>query len=375
MEKMNKNKVFVGMSGGVDSSVSAFLLKQAGFDVTGVFIKVWRPEFIDCSWKDDRRDAMRVCAHLNIPFLTINLEEEYKKFVVDYMISEYKAGRTPNPDVMCNRYIKFGSFAKKSKELGADYVATGHYARNILNTSSGKKNGVERFELFEGADKNKDQSYFLWTLNQNDLVMTKFPVGHLEKTEVRKIAEKAKLPVFDKKDSQGLCFMGKVDLKDFLKKYINTKKGSVLDINGKIIGEHDGSELYTIGERHGFKIFNQDTDAEPMHIVDKDLIKNTITVIKQSEFHAKNSAKNIINITNINWALGIEPKENKEYLSRSRYRQKPQVCTLRKTDKKNNNSDMPEWQIKFKESQDTLTPGQSLVIYEGEKCLGGGIIV
>jgi tRNA-specific 2-thiouridylase len=182
----SKKTVYVGMSGGVDSSVTAALLKEAGYDVTGVFIKVWQPDSTDCGWKDERRDAMRVAAVLDIPFLTFDFSEQYKKEVVDYMISEYKAGRTPNPDIMCNRYVKFGSFLDEAKRRGVDFVATGHYAQNVL------ENGI--YSLKEGVDSGKDQSYFLWTLNQNDLKHILFPVGNLQKSEVRKLAEKFKLP-------------------------------------------------------------------------------------------------------------------------------------------------------------------------------------
>ena len=217
-------KVFLGLSGGVDSSVSALLLKKAGYDVTGVFIKVWHPDFLPCNWKEDRRDAMRICAQLDIPFLFFDFEKEYKREVVDYMVSEYKLGRTPNPDVMCNKYIKFGSFLKKAKEMGADFIATGHYARITNNKQSITNN---RFVLEEGVDKNKDQSYFLWTLTGEQLEQVFFPIGNLEKSEVRKIAKKNKLITFEKKDSQGLCFVGQVDMKDFLSHFIKTKKGKM----------------------------------------------------------------------------------------------------------------------------------------------------
>ena len=205
---MNKKTVFVGMSGGVDSSVSAALLKKQGFDVVGVFIKTWHPDFIKCNEEEERRDAMRVATHLNIPFLTFDFEDVYKKEVADYMISEYKAGRTPNPDVMCNKEVKFGAFLKKAISMGADFVATGHYAENRKNN------------LVKGKDPAKDQSYFIWTLKQKQLSKILFPVGNLNKTEVRKLAKKFKLPVAEKKDSQGICFLGAVDLKDFLKHYI-----------------------------------------------------------------------------------------------------------------------------------------------------------
>ncbi len=215
---MTKKKVFVGLSGGVDSSVSAALLQSQGYDVFGVFIKVWQPDFYECTWKEDRLDAMRVCAKLNIPFYTLDLEKEYKKEVVDYMIEEYKNGRTPNPDVMCNKYIKFGGFFDWAMSQGADFVATGHYAR--LN---------KEHELVAGRDSNKDQSYFLWTLTKEQLSKTLFPVGDIEKTEVRKLAKKFGLPTAEKKDSQGLCFIGKVDMAEFLHHFIETKPGPVLN--------------------------------------------------------------------------------------------------------------------------------------------------
>ncbi len=276
--KTNGKKVYVGMSGGVDSSVSAAILKEQGYDVTGVFIKVWQPDSTDCGWKDERRDAMRVAAVLDIPFKTFDFSEKYKKEVVDYMISEYKAGRTPNPDVMCNRYVKFGSFLEQAIADGVDYVATGHYAQNIYDD----KKGV--YEMLEGADSNKDQSYFLWTLTQVDLEHALFPVGGFQKDEVRKLAEKYKLPVFDKKDSQGVCFIGHLDMKEFLKEHISVKKGDVLDTDGNVIGEHDGVELYTEGERHGFKVFVKRTDNEPYYIVKKDLNSNTLTVQAESDY-------------------------------------------------------------------------------------------
>ena len=247
MEKGRNRKVYIGMSGGVDSSVSAALLKKAGYDVTGVFIKVWQPDWINCTWKEDRMDAMRVAALLDIPFITLDLEKEYKEEVVDYMISEYRAGRTPNPDVMCNRYVKFGGFYDWAMKQGADYVATGHYAQVI----DGK--------LIAGNDKNKDQTYFLWTLNKEQLSKTIFPVGNIEKPEVRKLAKKFNLPNAEKKDSQGLCFIGKIDIKEFLSHYIDSKRGNVLNIEGEVIGEHDGSFFFTIGERHGFNILKKNT--------------------------------------------------------------------------------------------------------------------
>lgn len=355
-EKTNK-RVFVGMSGGVDSSVSAALLKDAGYDVTGVFIKVWHPDFMPCDWKEERRDAIRVCAHLGIPFLTLDCEKEYKEDVVDYMIREYSNGRTPNPDVMCNKSVKFGSFLKKALKTGADFVATGHYAINEVKN--------EMCSMFESKDKNKDQSYFLWTLNQDQLKHVIFPVGHLVKDEVRKIAEKKGIPTASKKDSQGLCFIGKVDMKDFLKNYIPEKIGNVLDIEGKVIGEHEGAYFYTIGQRHGFDVKKEASDEKPMYIVSKDIKNNTITV--SNKFDEIDNLQNIksVELSNVNWINEI-PEEGKEYGARFRYRQEAQKCEV----KINGDKTI----IVFKEAQSAVSLGQSLVLYLGEKCLGGGII-
>jgi tRNA-specific 2-thiouridylase len=213
-------KVYVGMSGGVDSSLSAALLLEQGYDVTGVFIKVWQPDFVECTWKEDRLDAMRVAAHLGIPFVTLDLEQEYKQGVIDYMIEEYRIGRTPNPDVMCNREVKFGAFWKWAQAQGADYIATGHYAQ------------TDGIRLLASQDVNKDQTYFLWTLTQKDLSHVLFPIGHMVKDDVRREAEKRNLTTSFKKDSQGLCFVGTIDIKTLLKEYIKEKPGDVCDIEG-----------------------------------------------------------------------------------------------------------------------------------------------
>ena len=232
----NKIKVFVAMSGGVDSSVAALLLQKDGYDLVGCYIKGWypapsagKPQAFYCSWKEDRRYAKRVCAKLGIPFITIDAEKEYKKEVVDYMISEYKAGRTPNPDIMCNKSVKFGVFLKKTLAMGADYIATGHYVRKLKNNA-----------LAIAKDLNKDQSYFLWTLTQEQLTYCLFPLGGLLKSEVRKIAKDNSLATAEKEESQGVCFIGEFDMEDFLKKYIKQKKGEVATADGKIIGEHNG---------------------------------------------------------------------------------------------------------------------------------------
>jgi len=354
MKREKKQKVFVGMSGGVDSSVAALLLKRQGYDVIGCFIKGWYPQGISCTWKEDRRDAMRVCAKLDIPFLTIDAEREYKKEVVDYMIKEYKRGRTPNPDVMCNRHIKFGVFLKKALEMGADYIATGHYVKI-------KKSKENIFKLFKARDENKDQSYFLWALRQEQLRYCLFPLGDLIKSEVREIARKNNLPVAEKGESMGVCFLGELDMEDFLKKYIKPKKGKVLNLKGEVIGEHNGVYFYTIGQRHGFSLGG----GIPYYIVFKDIKKNLLIVadkIDEKKFYKKE-----VEIEDINWILGKPPKANKTYNARIRYRQILESCKLQIENSKN-------YKVIFKKPQRAVTSGQSLVLYDKDEMLGGGII-
>lgn len=359
MNKKAKKKVFVGLSGGVDSSVSAALLKEAGFEVVGVFIKVWTPDFFACTWKEDRLDAMRVCAKLNIPFYTLDLEKEYKKEVVDYMLAEYQAGRTPNPDVMCNKYVKFGGFFDWAIKNNADFVATGHYAR------------IKDFKLLAGKDKNKDQSYFLWTLTQKQLAKTLFPVGHLEKPAVRRLAKKFGLETATKKDSQGLCFIGKVEMADFLRHFISTKPGPVLNDKKEIIGEHQGAELYTIGQRHGFTIKQKTNNDTPYFVITKNVKDNTL-IVSHNPIKTEISTQEI-KLRNVNWIAGTEPDFKKEYLARIRYRQPLERCRFKYEDS--------VLVVKFSNSQKAITSGQSVVFYDAcpsnggsDVCLGGGII-
>jgi tRNA-specific 2-thiouridylase len=399
----SKPRVFVGLSGGVDSAVSAALLKRQGFDVTGVFIKAWDPEGdtlaprsfsgVGCGWRENRRSAMRVAAILDIPFITLDLEKEYKKDVVDYMIEEYKKGNTPNPDVMCNKAIKFGHFLKFALDNEADFVATGHYAQKAASSKQpvarrgGKKNLDSSmldtsYWLLEGADKNKDQSYFLWTLTQRELRHTLFPVGHLKKEEVRKLAKKFGLPQAVRKDSQGLCFLGKIDMKEFLKKYVSSKKGSVLDEKGNVIGRHEGAVLYTTGERHGFTITKKTESDSALYVVGKNVEKNTITVASKQQLASMEERKEtekpfpltpspkdrgigggpVIFIKNINWISGKTPDLDKKYSCRLRYRQEKISCKIKS-----------EKEIEL-DSPELASSGQSLVIYDGETCLGGGVI-
>lgn len=347
-------KVFVGMSGGVDSSVSAALLKRAGHTVTGVFIKVWQPDWIECNWKEERIEAMRAAAHLDIPFITLDLEKEYKEGVIDYMIHEYQAGRTPNPDVMCNREVKFGAFWQWAKKNGADFIATGHYAQNTSN------------ELHVSTDTEKDQTYFLWTLTKNDLEHVMFPVGHMKKDDVRKLARELELPNADKKDSQGLCFIGKVDVKEFLSRYIKSSPGNVVDSNDKVIGTHTGSVFLTIGERHGFTISAKTPNDRPYFVISKDIKGNTVTVSDDPR-GIETSAGRRVRLENVSW-VNEAPVVGDKVKCRSRYREALHSCILIQL----NGSNVT---IEFDESPTAITSGQSLVIYSGDKCLGGGIIV
>lgn len=356
-------RVFVGMSGGVDSSVSAAILKRAGYDVTGIFIRVWEPFDLAqggssaCNWREERRWARRVAAHLNIPLITLDLSNEYKKRVVDYFVSEYKAGRTPNPDVMCNKYIKFGLFYDWAMENGADYVATGHYARIIRRKADG-------YRLLAGKDKNKDQSYFLWNIKHDQLPHILFPVGVYTKPKVRKLATEFKLPTADKKDSQGLCFVGKIDFKQFLKQQIKPLSGNVINDNGDIIGRHPGATLFTIGERHGFEIFSQAPDARPYFVVDKNISQNTITV--SNKLKINKAEKKEVMINNSNW-VSYSPPVGLRLWAKLRYRQELQPCQLLDTTK-------GQWRFSFIQPQ-LVVPGQSLVLYDKEgTCLGGGEI-
>ncbi|PIR38364.1 MAG: tRNA 2-thiouridine(34) synthase MnmA [Candidatus Zambryskibacteria bacterium CG10_big_fil_rev_8_21_14_0_10_42_12] len=350
------NNVFVGVSGGVDSSVSLALLKEQGYNVTGVFIKVWYPDWLGegCDWRSERRDAMRVCATVGVPFLTLDLEDVYKKEVVDYLIETYKNGETPNPDVMCNRYVKFGSFWDFAQKHGADYIATGHYAQRKI------ENG--KWKMENSVDTDKDQTYFLWTLTPEDLEHVLFPIGHLTKPEVRKLAEKFELPTSAKKDSQGLCFLGDVTIRDLLSHYVETKKGSVLTENGEIIGEHDGAFFYTIGQRHGFTLQNKETYSIPHYIIAKDIDKNTITVSTKNRI--EQPIKNI-SLTHVNW-LSDTHKTN--CLVKIRHRGKLLECSVLIDGKRGTVSFIDDISREFP------AIGQSVVFYKDGMCLGGGII-
>ncbi|HEU0080493.1 MAG TPA: tRNA 2-thiouridine(34) synthase MnmA [Candidatus Paceibacterota bacterium] len=370
---VRKGKVYVGMSGGVDSSVSAALLLEQGYDVTGVFIKVWQPEWLEeqggCSWREDRLDAMRVCVHLGIPFRTLDLEETYKREVVDYMVSEYRAGRTPNPDVMCNRHVKFGGFFDWAMEQGADFVATGHYAQI-------QESGSKNLELRMGKDAGKDQSYFLWTLTQRELSRTIFPVGGMEKAETRTLARRFGLPVADKRDSQGLCFIGRVDAKEFLSHYIEPQRGDVLDEQGRVIGWHDGAVFLTLGERHGFTVTAKSPEDKPYYVVGRDVARNTITVSHRLKDGELSAERREFSLEKTNWIGGPEaiPQPGKAYTARVRHLGELLPCQIEVVAARQSGQ-TGQAEIGFKEKTLVIAPGQSVVVYDGDTCIGGGIVV
>jgi tRNA-specific 2-thiouridylase len=340
-------KVFVGLSGGVDSATSAALLKKAGYKVIGAFIKIQIPGY-PCPAAEDRIEAMRVAAHLDIPFVEIDLSKEYEQKVFDFAVREFERGRTPNPDALCNREIKFGAFYDFAMTHGADFVATGHYAR------------VREGKLFIGTDDQKDQSYFLWAVPQEHLAKTLFPIGGLTKPEVRALAKKLKLPNSRRPDSQGLCFLGDISITDMLKQEIAPQPGDVLDESGTTIGTHEGASLYTLGQRHGFILKGANPKEVPHFVVGKDMQKNTITV-SGSRF-PKQATKTKLTLTDENWIGTHQPGE---YMARFRYRQKLIAVKLTEAEGKT---------VVVLQEPHYAPEGQSLVLYKGEECVGGGII-
>lgn len=340
----------MGLSGGVDSSVAAYLLKREGHNVVGVHIRCWNEGGCDVK---EAEYARRAAEHLGVSFYLMNLEKEYKEAVVDYMIKGYKAGITPNPDVMCNREIKFGLFLKKSLEMGADYIATGHYVKR-----AGEK-------LATAKDLSKDQSYFLWTLTPNQIKRSLFPIGDYLKRDVRKIAKKIGLPNADKKDSQGICFIGEVSIKDFLGRYIKKKSGKIVDEEGTALGKHEGAQFYTIGQRHGLKIGGSDL---PYYVKDKNIKKNLLIVAK-GELNPSLYKKEI-KLVQANLINKIKiPKNGLKVLARVRYRQPLFVARLYQLSTQN-------YKLTFASPQKFIAPGQSAVIYDRkEVMLGGGIIL
>lgn len=339
--------VYVGISGGVDSSVTAALVKKAGYNVVGVYMKNWSQDLpgFECPWKQDYLDAKRVAVQLGIDFKMFDFEEDYKQKVVDYMIDEYKLGRTPNPDIMCNQEIKFKLFYETAKEQGADFIATGHYA----NTKGG--------ELFMAKDTNKDQTYFLYRISSTALKDTLFPLGDLNKSEVRQIAKEHNLITATKKESMGICFVGKVGIKEFLSQYVKTKPGPIINQFGEQIGKHDGAIYYTIGQRHGLGVGG----GMPVYVTGKDMAKNIVYVT--SVLDDDNLWIDKLSLTSPHW-ITDKPSSGKAYMFRTRHRA-PLVSGKF-------NSSFNE--ILLDEPIRAATPGQSVVVYDDQKVIGGAIL-
>ena len=393
-------RVVVGLSGGVDSSVAAYLLKKEGFEVIGLFMKNWHDTSVtiskECPWVEDSNDAMSVAETLEIPFQTIDLSIDYKERIVDYMFKEYKRGRTPNPDILCNREIKFDIFLKAALKLNADFVATGHYCRKDII----KTNGSSIYQLKAGLDKNKDQSYFLCQLNQEQLSKALFPIGNLEKSEVRKIAQEAGLVTAEKKDSQGLCFIGKVKLPDFLQQQLKPKKGSVIEINndhslfikkvlnkddslpetlntlsrkyeyspemGTEVGIHNGAHYFTIGQRKGINIGGK---LEPLFVIDTDTVSNTIYVGQGTNHPGLfRPGLKVLN-TDVHWVrndLKLESGCSLKVLSRIRYRQKLEKAVIHQRE--------DGLFVVFENEQRGIAAGQFIAWYVKDELLGSGVI-
>ncbi len=369
----NKKTVFVAMSGGVDSSVAAALLKKQSYEVVGVFMKNWSQKIEGvnyCSTEEDFRDMRSVCQHLDIPYYVFNFEEEYKKQVLDYFFKEYRAGRTPNPDVMCNKEIKFGLFLDCAMKFGADFIATGHHIR---------KSKTIRPRLLKGRDRIKDQTYFVYNLNQEQLNKCLFPIGEYTKPQIRALAKRMKLPTADKKDSQGICFIGPVDVKKFLKTVISQKKGRIVNTEGETLGTHEGAWFYTIGQR---RIDGLSGQKAPLYVVNTDIKKNLVIVGTDEETYSRG-----VVLEGMHW---VDPKYKMPKKLTAKPRYGPDVYPGR-LEKNTSGPDLrfgePPgsekglkarrgrlWSFVFDKPQRALTPGQSLVIYDREICLGGGVI-
>jgi len=353
-------RVLVAMSGGVDSSVAAALLKKQGFDVSGVFMR------LNNFSKKSEQDAKKVAKKLDIPFYVWDFRKEFKNKVVDYFINEYQCGHTPNPCVECNKFIKFGILLEKAKKTGFDYLATGHYARlgrEIRNSKSEIRN-VPIFQLLKAKDEQKDQSYFLWQLNQKQLAHVLFPIGDYKKEEIRKIAQKIKLPVFNKKDSQEVCFIHNTDLCGYFKTRIHTDRGIIKTIDGKKIGEHEGLVYYTIGQRKGIKI----SGSKPFYVIAKDYKKN-ILIISDNE---KDLFKKEIIVSGVKWTYLDLPTRDE---ARRGFRCQVKIRSTAKPNEANIKKIGKKVKVIFKTPQRAIASGQSAVFYQGEKVLGGGIIM
>ena len=354
-------KVIVGMSGGVDSSVSAYLLQQQGFQVEGLFMKNWEEDDNDeyCAAAEDLADAQAVADKLGIELHTINFAAEYWDNVFEYFLEEYKAGRTPNPDIMCNKEIKFKAFLEfAAEDLGADYIATGHYVR--------RRHQDGKWQMLRGLDNNKDQSYFLYTLGEEHVAKTLFPVGEIEKPEVRRIAEEQDLITHDKKDSTGICFIGERKFKDFLSRYLPAQPGIIETAEGEEIGKHEGLMYHTLGQRKGLHIGGKKEHGdEPWYVVDKDVARNVL-IVGQGADHERLYSKGLI-ANQLHWVDRTAIVDPTRAMVKTRYRQTDIPCTIVPI----NNEEI---RVEFDEPQKAVTPGQSAVFYQDEVCLGGGII-
>ena|SRR3990167_3944712 len=368
--------VYVGLSGGVDSSVAALLLREQGYKVTGVYMKNWSQDLpgMPCPWRDDYQDAKRVAVQLGIDFKMYDFEKVYRHRVVEHMIEQYRAGRTPNPDIMCNQEIKFKLFLETALKDGADYIATGHYARVFYTLSSqlsAKSSRLGGVRLLMAHDASKDQTYFLYRITRKALARTLFPLGELTKSEVRTLAKEHNLVTADKKESMGICFVGKVGIKDFLSQFVKTKPGKVVNQQGRVIGEHDGAIFYTIGQRHGLDVGG----GLPYYVVGKDMKKNEVYVTTDLQDEKLWSRE--IKLADVHW-INNAPLQGRALQARMRHRAKLiPVKSLNLSTPRlrwaGKSSDF--WTAELDEEVRALTPGQSAVFYSAEECLGGGIVI
>ncbi|BBP43795.1 tRNA 2-thiouridine(34) synthase MnmA [Thiosulfativibrio zosterae] len=356
-----QTKVIVGLSGGVDSSVAALLLKQQGYQVEGLFMKNWEGDDTEdyCPAAEDLKDVLAICEKLDIPLHIENFSKDYWDRVFAHFLTEYGAGRTPNPDILCNKEVKFKAFLDHALDLGADYIATGHYTR-VSQDDQG------HFHLLKGLDNNKDQSYFLYTLQQNQLKHSLFPVGELEKPYVRQLAEEADLITHNKKDSTGICFIGERKFKDFLQQFLPAQPGDIVTTEGKVIGKHDGLMYHTLGQRKGLGIGGgHGVEDIPWYSADKNLATNQLVAVQGSDHPLLNHA--ILTANTCDWVSGKCPTLNSPLKAKVRYRQPEQPCEIVA-------DELGQITVVFQEPQTAITPGQSVVFYQGDDCLGGAII-
>lgn len=364
MSSSSNIKVIVGLSGGVDSSVAAWQLQNQSYHVEALFMKNWEDENDGeyCSYADDLRDVKQICQTLDIPLHTVNFAEEYWQNVFSLFLEEYQKGHTPNPDILCNKEIKFKVFLEHALKLGADKIATGHYAQLEHN---------EDYLLTRARDLNKDQTYFLYTLNQTQLSHSLFPIGHLEKPALREIAKNLNLVTHNKKDSTGICFIGERRFKNFLKEYLPAQPGPIQDDSGKTIGQHDGLMYYTLGQRQGLGIGGlKQANDKPWYVALKNLKNNTLTVVQGHDHPLLHQSELLAN--SVTWIKGSAPSASFKATAKIRYRQTDASCTVHLNDKIDKNNETAH--VVFDDPQWAVTPGQSIVFYQGDVCLGGAVI-